>query len=86
MSFEEFQNYARLYIVGGLDEEEIAIFQGARRFYGEAAEEFVRECRQLNAAFALSLRPEPPREDARERLMALIQRSTEDGNLQEQRA
>ena len=76
MSFEEFQNYARLYIVGGLDDAEIALFQRARQFYGDVAEAFIRECRQLNSAFALSLRPEPPREDARERLMALIDRSS----------
>ncbi len=76
MTFEEFQNHARLYVVGGLDEAETAAFRGARRFYGEVGEAFLRECRQLNSAFALSLRPEPPREDARDRLMMLIKQST----------
>ncbi|MGV3530926.1 MAG: hypothetical protein ACO1QR_01045 [Chthoniobacteraceae bacterium] len=76
MSFDEFQNYARLYIVGGLDDQEVVAFQRARKFYGDVAEEFIRECRQLNSAFALSLRPEPPREDARDRLMALIEQSS----------
>lgn len=82
MSFEEFQNFARLYVVGGLDEEEMVAFQSIRGFYGEEAEDFLRECRQLNSAFALSLRPQPPREDARDRLMALIELSSADGSLQ----
>jgi hypothetical protein len=86
MSFDEFQNYARLYIVGGLDDEETAAFQRARRFYGQRAEDFVRECRQLNSAFALSLRPHPPREDARERLMSLINRSSTDESLRARRS
>jgi hypothetical protein len=85
MSFEEFQNYARLYIVGGLDDHEVATFQRAREFYGDVAEAFIRECRQLNSAFALSLRPEPPREDARDRLMALIERSSGNSGVRARR-
>ena len=72
MSFEEFQHLARLYVVGALDEDEMLAFENSRRHFGEAAEEFIRECRQLSAAFALSLRPQPPREDAKQKLMKMI--------------
>ena len=72
MSFEEFQHLARLYVVGALDEDEMLAFEDSRRHFGEAAEEFIKECRQLSAAFALSLRPQPPRKDAKEKLLSMI--------------
>ena len=76
MNFEEFENQARLYVVGALDDAEMAAFEEARQEYGERAELLIQECRRLNAAFALSLRPRAPKVDAKERLMALIQKST----------
>jgi hypothetical protein len=75
MSFDEFQHHARLYVVGALDEEEMASFEEARHAFREEAEEFIRECRKLNAAFALSLRPRAPRADSKDRLMGLIRAS-----------
>ncbi len=75
MSFEDFQHLARLYVVGALDEGELLAFEEARRNLGEEAEAFIRECRQLSAAFALSLRPQAPRRDSKEKLMELIQKS-----------
>ena len=60
MSFEEFENKARLYVVGALEGEEFDDFAEARRDYGERAEDFINECRKLNAVFALSLRPHAP--------------------------
>jgi hypothetical protein len=75
MSFEQFENQARLYIVGALDAAETAAFQQARIQFGETAEAFICECRRLNAAFALSLLPRAPKIDAKERLMSLIQKS-----------
>ena len=75
MNFDEFENQARLYVVGALDDGETAAFQSARARYGARAEAFIRECQRLNEAFALSLRPKAPKIDAKERLMALIQRS-----------
>jgi hypothetical protein len=75
MSFEQFENQARLYVVGALDDAETAAFQAARAHFGERAEAFISECRKLNAAFALSLRPRAPKVDAKERLMSLIQKS-----------
>ena len=78
MSFEEFQHLARLYVVGALDEEEMLAFEESRRQLGEVAEEFIRECRNLSAAFALSLRPQPPQEDAKEKLMKMIGRKAQE--------
>ena len=75
MSFEEFENEARLYVVGALDGAELAAFSEARQQYGEAAEEFIHECRRLSAAFALSLKPQAPRNDAKQKLMMLIRKS-----------
>jgi hypothetical protein len=75
MSFEEFENLARLYVVGALDEAEVPIFARAREEFGERGEELIAECQKLNAAFALSLRPQPPKEDAKAKLMGLIKKS-----------
>ncbi len=72
MSFEEFENKSRLYVLGALDEEETAHFQEAREQFGRRAEEFIRECRKLNSVFALSLRPNQPKPDTKARLMAKI--------------
>ena len=75
MSFEEFENEARLYVVGALDGAELTAFNEARQQYGQAAEEFIHECRRLSAAFALSLKPQAPRTDAKQKLMMLIRKS-----------
>src|SRR5690242_18354953 len=75
MSFDEFENQARLYVVGALDEHELRAFTAAREHFGERAEEYIQECRKLNAAFALSLRPQAPKVNAKERLMSLIQKT-----------
>ncbi len=72
MNFEEFQHLARLYVVGALDEDEMGLFERGRKQWGAKADAFVGECRSLNAAFALSLRPKAPRVDAKSRLMSLI--------------
>jgi hypothetical protein len=75
MSFDEFEKEARLYVVGALDGADLAAFSEARQQYGDAAEEFIHECRRLSAAFALSLKPQPPRSDAKQKLMMLIRKS-----------
>lgn len=72
MNFEEFQHLARLYVVGALDADEMALFEKGRRQWGAEAAAFIGECRNLNSAFALSLRPRTPRTDGKSRLMALI--------------
>jgi hypothetical protein len=75
MSFEEFEHQARLYVVGALEHEELGEFENARREFGGRAEACIIECRRLNEVFALTLRPQAPREDAKNRLMSLIQKS-----------
>ena len=80
MSFEDFQHLARLYVVGALDEGELLVFEEERRNLGEEAEDFIRECRQLSAAFALSLQPKAPRRDAKEKLLDLIQKTGRGGH------
>jgi hypothetical protein len=75
MSFEEFEHQARLFVLDAMEEDERASFEAARREFGARAEETIRECRRLNAAFALALRPQPPKQEAKARLMALIQKS-----------
>ena len=57
MSFEEFQNRTRLFVIGALDPDEMAEFESARREFGEKAEAFIAECYSLSEAFALSLKP-----------------------------
>ncbi len=75
MNFEEFENLARLAVVGALEESEMAIFEDARIALGLRAEDCLKDCRRLNEAFALSLRPHAPRPDAKARLMALVEES-----------
>lgn len=74
MHFEEFQHLARLYIVGALDSEEMAQFCEGREAFGAEAEAFLKECRKLNAVFALSLRPCEPDPRTKGRLFSRIAR------------
>lgn len=72
MSYEEFQNRARLYVIGALDSEETDDFEQARKEYGQPAEEFIAQCYGLHEAFALSLRPEKTSDALKERLMGMV--------------
>ena len=72
MSFEEFQNQARLYVIGALDPEEQEDFERGRAKFGKKAEDFVTECYSLHEAFALSLRPAKSSAAIKERLMAMV--------------
>ena len=72
MTFEEFQHLARLSVVGALDPDEEMQFKAGLRAFGEEAERFLKECRKLNAMFALSLRPCEPDPKTKERLLARI--------------
>jgi len=71
MNFEEFQQMARLYVVGALDDEELETFLTARKTFGPSGEQFLVECQQLNEAFALSLTPERPKPETK---IALLDR------------
>ena len=72
MSFEEFQNRARLYVIGALEPDETDDFELARREYGQRAEDFIAECYNLHEAFALSLRPEKSSDALKQRLMSMV--------------
>jgi hypothetical protein len=72
MSFEEFQNCARLYVIGALEPEESQAFEAARKQYGVAAEDFIQQCYGLHEAFALSLKPAKASDAIKERLMAMV--------------
>jgi hypothetical protein len=72
MSFEEFQNRARLYVIGALEREDTEEFEVARKEFGQPAEDFIVECYNLHEAFALSLRPAKSSDAIKERLMAMV--------------
>jgi hypothetical protein len=75
MNFEEFENLARLYVVGALEDGEEEAFQEAREDFGDLAEELIAEFRQLNSVFALSLHPHPPHPDTKGKLLRVVRRS-----------
>jgi superoxide dismutase len=72
MSFDEFQNRARMYVIGALEPEETEEFEHARKEHGQKAEDFISECYRLHEAFALSLRPEKSSSAIKDRLMAMV--------------
>ena len=72
MSFEEFQNCARMFVVGALEPDEAPEFEAARREFGEKAEAYIAECYSLNEAFALSLKPAKASDQIKARLMEMV--------------
>ena len=72
MSFEEFQNHARLYVIGALEGADLEEFERARKEFGKKGENFIGECYALHEAFALSLKPEKSSEALKERLMSMV--------------
>ena len=72
MSFEEFQNRSRLYVIGALETEELDEFEQARKQFGQKGEDFIAECYALHEAFALSLRPAKSSAALKERLMSMV--------------
>jgi hypothetical protein len=72
MSFEEFQNCARLYVIGALEPEELQAFEAARKQYGSAAEDFINQCYGLHEAFALSLKPAKASAAIKDKLMSMV--------------
>jgi hypothetical protein len=70
MTFPEFQNRARLYVIGALYPDELAEFEQAQLEFGARAKIFVRECFALRNAFALSLRPAHERDSLKRRVLA----------------
>jgi hypothetical protein len=74
MSFEEFQNQARLYVIGALEAEETEAFELARKQFGQKADDCVAQCYDMHEAFALSLRPAKSSDALKERLMAMVRK------------
>ena len=72
MSFEEFQNRSRLYVIGALEPNELDEFEQARKEFGQKGEDFISECYSLHEAFALSLRPAKSSAALKERLMNMV--------------
>ena len=72
MNFSEFQNQARLYVIGALEPEEVEEFENARKKFGKKGEEFITKCYALHEAFALSSRPAKASSTIKERLMAMV--------------
>ncbi len=72
MNFEEFQNRARLYVIGALEDEEMEEFEEARKRFGQKAEETIAECYALHEAFALSLQPAKTSAAIKDRLMSMV--------------
>ena len=72
MSFEEFQNRARLYVIGALEPDDTEEFEKARKEYAQRAEDFIAQCYDLHEAFALSLKPEKTSDALKQRLMTMV--------------
>ncbi len=72
MSFDEFQNQARLYVIGALEQEELEAFEQARKDFAQKAEDFIGECYSMHEAFALSLRPAKSSDALKDRLMSMV--------------
>ena len=78
MNFEEFQNQARLYVIGALEAQETEAFELARKKFGRRADDYIAESYSLHEAFALSLRPAKSSEALKERLMAMVRNRKKD--------
>lgn len=72
MSFDEFQNQSRLYVLGALEPEELQEFEETRKTLGQKAEAFIGECYALHEAFALSLKPAKASSAIKDRLMSMV--------------
>ena len=72
MSFDEFQNRSRLYVIGALEPRELEEFENARKEFGKRAEDYIGECYALHEAFALSLKPAKASDALKDRLMSMV--------------
>lgn len=78
MNFNQFQNRARLYVIGALEPEELEQFEAARKEFGSKGEAFINECYALHEAFALSLKPAKSAAALKDRLMARVKDRKQD--------
>ena len=72
MSFEEFQNQSRFYVIGALDPEELEEFEKTRQEFGKKSEQIITNSYELHEAFAMSLRPAKASAAIKERLMKMV--------------
>ena len=72
MSFNEFQNSARLYVIGALEPNEMEEFETARKEFGQKGEDYIGECYALHEAFVLSLQPAKSSTAIKDRLMSMV--------------
>ena len=72
MNSEDFENRARLYVLGALDDSDLGEFERLRQELGSEAERIIQECERLSSMFALSLRPTPPKPATKQRLLDMI--------------
>ena len=72
MNFSEFQNNARLYVIGALESDELTEFENARKEFGQKGEDYIGECYALHEAFALSLQPAKASAAIKDRLMTMV--------------
>lgn len=78
MSFNEFQNRARLYVIGALETDELEEFEQARKEFGQKGEDCIGECYALHEAFALSLQPAKASAAIKDRLMTMVRERKKD--------
>ena len=79
MSFEEFQNRSRLYVIGALEPDELDEFEAARKEFGQKGEDFISECYGLPEACALSVRPAKASATIKDRLMTMVRQKQQRG-------
>jgi hypothetical protein len=79
MSFDEFQNRSRLYVIGALESDDLEEFEEARKEFGQKGEDFISECYGLHEAFALSLRPAKASSSIKDRLMTMVRQKQQRG-------
>jgi hypothetical protein len=72
MDFDEFQNYAPLYVIGALEPAEIKDFEEGLERFGEKAKGLVRHCYALHESFALRVRPRKSLVTLKERVMSRV--------------
>lgn len=77
MSFEEFQNRSRLYVIGALESDELEEFEETRKTFGQKGEDCIGECYALHEAFALSLKPAKSSSAIKDRLMSMVREKQE---------
>ena len=78
MDFDDFQNYAPLYVIGALEPAEVKDFEEGLEKFGKKAKRLVRHCHALHESFALSVRPRKSLVTLKQRLISRARRTRND--------